>query len=68
MDADLLSQGPKSGHFGIAGMRERAKVAGGKLAIWSAAGTGTEVEVTIPASHAYAASPSTKLPSAAPEV
>jgi nitrate/nitrite-specific signal transduction histidine kinase len=36
------------------GMRERAKLVGGDLAIWSEADSGTEVELSIPASKAYA--------------
>jgi signal transduction histidine kinase len=34
-------------------MRERAKLMGGKLAVWSELDTGTEVELKIPASRAY---------------
>ena len=34
-------------------LRERAKLAGGKLTVWSAPDSGTEVELTIPASLAY---------------
>jgi hypothetical protein len=34
-------------------MRERAKLAGGELAIWSEVDSGTEVELSIPASRAY---------------
>jgi signal transduction histidine kinase len=33
-------------------MRERAALAGGELNVWSSPGGGTEVELTIPASHA----------------
>jgi signal transduction histidine kinase len=36
------------------GMRERAKLFGGKLTVWSAVETGTEVELSIPAANAYA--------------
>jgi signal transduction histidine kinase len=36
------------GHFGLAGMRERADAIGGRLAIRSAPGRGTRVEVTVP--------------------
>ena len=53
-DRAVLAQGGRDGHVGVKGMRERAKLAGGRLAIWSAEGAGTEIEVTIPASHAYA--------------
>jgi signal transduction histidine kinase/ligand-binding sensor domain-containing protein len=41
-------------HFGMAGMHERAKLIGGTLAIWSELESGTEAELTIPASVAYA--------------
>jgi hypothetical protein len=36
-------------------MRERAKLVGGELAIWSEVDSGTEVELSIPASKAYVA-------------
>jgi signal transduction histidine kinase len=36
------------------GMRERAKLLGGKLTVWSEVETGTEVELSIPAANAYA--------------
>lgn len=49
---DILESG-RSGHYGLNGMRERARQSGGKLEIWSGAGTGTEVDLTIPASIAY---------------
>ena len=44
------------GHYGMAGMYERAKLVGGTLAIWSELDSGTEAELTIPASVAYAKS------------
>jgi hypothetical protein len=34
-------------------MRERARQTGAKLDIWSSAGTGTEIELSIPGSIAY---------------
>jgi nitrate/nitrite-specific signal transduction histidine kinase len=37
-------------------MQERAKLAGGKLTVRSALDSGTEIELTIPASLAYAKS------------
>ena len=40
--------GPTQGHFGLAGMRERAERIGGRLEITSAAGRGTTVRVTAP--------------------
>jgi signal transduction histidine kinase/ligand-binding sensor domain-containing protein len=42
------------GHYGMAGMQERAKLVGGTLSIWSEVDSGTEAELTIPASVAYA--------------
>ena len=40
--------GPKAGHFGLLGMRERLHALDGTLAIHSAPGRGTRVEVTVP--------------------
>ena len=37
----------------MAGMHERAKLLGGKLAVWSELDWGTEVELTMPALIAY---------------
>jgi len=50
------SQG-REGHYGLPGMRERAKIAGGKLTVWSEMDAGTEVELRLPASTAYARAP-----------
>jgi signal transduction histidine kinase len=50
-----LLDGQRAGHFGLAGMRERAELIGGHLEIWSEVGAGTEVDLTIPAGAAYAA-------------
>jgi signal transduction histidine kinase/ligand-binding sensor domain-containing protein len=47
-----VSEG-RPGHFGLNGMRERARVIGAKLDVWSDAGSGTELELTVPARHAY---------------
>jgi PAS domain S-box-containing protein len=38
----------KPGHIGLSTMRERAEVAGGRLQIWSAEGSGTTVECWLP--------------------
>jgi len=54
---EVLSGGAREGHYGVRGMRERAKLAGGDLAIWSEKDSGTEVELNIPASRAYTKSP-----------
>jgi signal transduction histidine kinase len=52
--AVLASQGIE-GHFGLRGMPERAALIGGKLAVWSEVGAGTEVELRVPAGELYAA-------------
>ena len=54
MDAAVLSGEGPQGHYGLPGMRERAKLIGGKLVIWSEVDAGTEVELGIPARTAYA--------------
>ena len=49
---EIMEQG-RSGHYGLQGMRERAKQTGAKLDIWSKTGAGTEIELTIAGSIAY---------------
>ena len=51
----LLSDDGREGHFGLRGMRERAKLIGGKLTVWSELDSGTELELSIAASRAYMA-------------
>jgi signal transduction histidine kinase len=53
---EILRQ-DRPGHYGLAGMRERARQIGAKLSIWSGARAGTEIELTIPGSKAYGRSP-----------
>jgi signal transduction histidine kinase/ligand-binding sensor domain-containing protein len=57
IDATFLTAEGRTGHFGLHGMRERAKLMGGKLTVWTAAESGTEIELILPAARAYAASP-----------
>jgi signal transduction histidine kinase/ligand-binding sensor domain-containing protein len=57
IDPKLLTDDGDEGHYGLRGMRERAKLLGGKLTVWSERGSGTEVELIIPAAHAYMPSP-----------
>lgn len=45
---DLLAAGQRPGHFGLPGMRERARRLGGGLAIRSTRGEGTVVQLTLP--------------------
>ena len=64
IDPAIVAEG-RSGHYGLAGMRERAARIGGRLDVWSAQGAGTEIELSIPGSKAYSfsssAHPLTKL-------
>jgi signal transduction histidine kinase len=57
IDPKLLNEGGRTGHYGLRGMRERAKLLGGELAVWSELDSGTELELRIPASLAYETSP-----------
>src|SRR5271166_5736904 len=54
IDAEVLSAQSREGHYGLPGMRERATIMGAKLTVWSEVDAGTEVEVRVPASIAYA--------------
>jgi signal transduction histidine kinase len=56
IDTKVLQEGARAGHWGLPGIRERAKRIGARLALWSESGAGTEVELTVPASIAYAGS------------
>jgi signal transduction histidine kinase len=51
---ETVETGP-TGHWGIVGMRERTKALGAKLNIWSRPGSGTEIELIVPAATAFAA-------------
>ena len=54
IDPAVLDGDHKAGHWGLRGMRERAKLVGGTLEVWSQVDTGTEIEMKIPAATAYA--------------
>ena len=53
IDSTILRQGHRDGHFGLAGMKERAKKVGAHLDVWSRPGAGTEIELRIAGSIAY---------------
>jgi signal transduction histidine kinase/ligand-binding sensor domain-containing protein len=53
IDPKVLTQDGRAGHYGLHGMRERAKLVGGRLDVWSELDSGTEVELSIPAPIAY---------------
>jgi signal transduction histidine kinase/ligand-binding sensor domain-containing protein len=52
MESGVAREG-RAGHWGLAGMRERAKNIGAPFELWSEAGAGTEIEIVIPATIAY---------------
>jgi signal transduction histidine kinase len=56
IDREVLASQGIEGHFGLRGMPERAALIGGKLAVWSEVGTGTEVELRLPADAIYVTS------------
>jgi signal transduction histidine kinase len=53
IDPKFPVQDSRPGHWGLPGIRERARRIGSKLEIWSDAGAGTEIEVEVPAAIAY---------------
>jgi signal transduction histidine kinase/ligand-binding sensor domain-containing protein len=55
IDPAIAAEG-RAGHYGVPGMRERAKRIGGKLDVWTETGAGMEVELRIPGSIAYGTS------------
>ena len=56
IDPRVLGEGGRAGHHGLPGLRERARLVGGELAIWSELDSGTEIELSIPGSVAFAKS------------
>jgi signal transduction histidine kinase/ligand-binding sensor domain-containing protein len=55
LDPRILAAGRREGHWGVPGMQERALALHATLDIWSEVNRGTEIELTIPGSTAYAA-------------
>jgi signal transduction histidine kinase len=53
IDLKVLKDHGRAGHWGLPGMYERAEGIGARLDIWSEAGAGTEVRLTVPAAMAY---------------
>ena len=56
IDPAVLANQGLEGHYGLRGMPERAALIGGKLAVWSEVGAGTEVDLRLPGSAVYATS------------
>jgi len=55
IDGEYLHSDGRQGHFGLHGMRERAKLIGATFTVWTAPDSGTELELSVPAGHGYAA-------------
>jgi signal transduction histidine kinase/streptogramin lyase len=53
IDPSILRTDHSLGHWGLRGMRERAKLVGGNFEVWSESDSGTEIELSIPAASAY---------------
>ena len=53
IDGQVLQSG-RDGHWGLSGMHERADRIGARLKVWSRAGGGTEIELSVPARVAFA--------------
>lgn len=53
IDPAVLKRDHKVGHWGLRGMRERARLVGGTLEVWSQLNSGTEIDLSIPAANAY---------------
>jgi signal transduction histidine kinase len=53
IDRNVIEAGSRQGHWGLPGVRERAKRIGAHLKLWSEPGAGTEAELTVPARIAY---------------
>jgi signal transduction histidine kinase len=48
LDPRVLEVSQRPGHWGLAGIRERAQQIGAQLRVWSEDGAGTEIELTVP--------------------
>jgi signal transduction histidine kinase len=53
IDPAIMEEGRRSAHYGLPGMRERAEHIGGKLDVWTGAGAGTEIQLSIPGTIAF---------------
>ena len=54
IDPEVLEAGARAGHYGLPGLQERAKLVSGRLTVRSEPSSGTEIQLTIPASVVYA--------------
>jgi signal transduction histidine kinase len=56
IEPKVLVEGAQTGHYGLAGMHERAKLVRGQLTVLSRDNSGTEIELVVPGFAAYAKS------------
>ena len=56
----FMNEDGRLGHYGLPGMREHAQLLGGTLTVWTGLNKGTVLELSIPASNAYAMNDSAK--------
>ena len=61
IDEKHLGEAGRSGHYGLRGMRERARQIGGQLDVWTQPGAGTEIELKIPDRNAYKVAGNSKM-------
>jgi signal transduction histidine kinase len=53
IDPKVLDTEARPGHWGLPGVRERAKLIDAEFGLWSEAAAGTEIEIRVPTSLAY---------------
>jgi signal transduction histidine kinase/ligand-binding sensor domain-containing protein len=53
LEPSIQEAGRRAGHFGLLGMRERARKIGGNFNLWTADRAGIEIELVLPATAAY---------------
>ncbi|HET9832895.1 MAG TPA: two-component regulator propeller domain-containing protein [Vicinamibacterales bacterium] len=53
IDVAVMQAGGRAAHWGLPGMRERARKIGADFHVWSRPGAGTEITLTVPAFAAY---------------
>jgi signal transduction histidine kinase len=57
IDSQVVQSG-RGGHWGLAGMRERAELIGGRIDIWSRHSAGTNIDLSVPCKVAFQIPPS----------
>ena len=60
IEPTILANGSRRDHWGLPGMRERAKKIGARLDVWSLPSAGTEIDLTMNASVAYTSKSKTR--------